>query len=139
MAGVSAAGETDDRTCAAPRSWPAISRTDSCVPELRRVGPLTASSGLSGRSAEQTWRSFFLNECMHVAVFDSKLRAFFQTDRCRTVSVRHSSFPVQAVHLSTFHRGVFTTFLFFLAFSKFLFLNLRLGRCITRNQASYRL
>ena len=67
-AGVSAAGEIDDRTCAAPRSWPAISRTDSCVLELRRVGPLTASSGLSGRSVEQTWRSFFLNECMHIYV-----------------------------------------------------------------------
>ena len=37
---VSAPGSSDnDRTCAASRSWPAISRTDSCVLELRRVGP----------------------------------------------------------------------------------------------------
>src|SRR5271157_266821 len=51
----------------------------------------------------------------------------------------HSLFPVQAVRLSTFNRGVCTTFLHFLTFSGFLSLNLRLGDCTTRHQTSYRL
>ncbi len=108
---------------------------------------------------------FFLNECMQICVsgfswhlsFGSSTRSgefpIIIINRCsiRTRSVLferivvarrlavHSLFPVQAVHLSTLNRGVLTTFSFFLTFSESWFLNLRLGLCIKRTQASYRM